>query len=180
MRTIRFAFALLMACAVTAPAFAGAERSAKDWDSYGALVSKGRFQRVAAVKAPTPDGKTMRLEATIAEVCQMKGCWMNVAGGEDTLRVEFKDYGFFVPSTAAGKPVQMEGVVIEREMSEAEREHLQAESQSGKPIPERMLVFVASGVRIQGGGPIPADQQKRIGGKKAEADTETVEPKQGE
>lgn len=176
MRTLRVSLAVLMICAMTAPVFAGAKKTSKGWDAYGAAVANGRFQRVSAVKAPTPEGKTVRLEGTIAEVCQMKGCWMNVAGGEDTLRVEFKDYGFFVPSTAAGKPVRMEGVVVEHEMGEAEREHLQAESQSGKPIPARMFVFVASGVRIQGGGPIPADQQKRIGGKSAGSEPEAGQP----
>jgi len=169
-RAWKTSFAVLITLALGAPAFAGAEKRTGAWDSYGAALSKGRFQRVSSVQAPTAEGGTLRLEATIAEVCQMKGCWMNVAGGADTLRVEFKDYGFFVPSTAAGKPVQLEGVVVERQMSEAEREHLRSESESGKAIPERMLVFVASGVRIQGGGPIPADQQRRIGGKKAEAE----------
>jgi len=166
MRSSIGSFALLLLLAAV-PALAGSD-TGRDWDAYGAAISKGRFQRLSSVTAPTREGKSLRVQGTIAEVCQMKGCWMNVADGEDTLRVEFKDYGFFVPSTAAGKPVQLEGAVVERTMSEAEREHLRAESESGKPVPERMLVFVASGVRIQGGGAIPEDQQRRIGGGKAE------------
>jgi hypothetical protein len=169
MRSLTTSLALLLICVAPVPALTGAEPSGKGWDLYGAALSRGRLQRLSSVTAPTREGKALRVQATIAEVCQMKGCWMNVADGDDTLRVEFKDYGFFVPSTAAGKPVQMEGIVIERTLSDGEREHLRAESESGKPIPERMHVFVASGVRIQGGGAIPEDQQRRIGGRKAVA-----------
>lgn len=166
MRSLMLPPALLLICCACAPAVAGPAPSGEDWDPYGAALSRGRLQRLSTVTAPTREGKILRVQGTIAEVCQMKGCWMNVQEGGDTLRVEFKGYGFFVPSTAAGKPVQMEGVVVERTLSEGEREHLRAESESGAPIPERMLVFVASGVRIQGGGAIPEDQQRRIGGKK--------------
>jgi hypothetical protein len=152
-------------------AHASTPSSSAVWSQYGDSLSRGRMQRVGSVTAPSREGKTLRVQGTIAEVCQAKGCWMTVGDGDAALRVEFKDYGFFVPSTSAGKPVQMEGVVIERTMSEAEREHLRAESESGAEIPERVLVFVASGVKVQGGGPIPEGQQRRIDGKKAAPDS---------
>jgi hypothetical protein len=152
-----------------APGLAG---DAKKWDTYGKDMTKGKMQPVSKVQTPTPEGKTVRAFGIVAEVCQAKGCWMNIEGGDVTMRVEFEDYGFFVPSNAAGKKVQLEGIVTERTLSEAEREHLQSESESGAPLPERMLVFVAKGVRIQDGGSIPADQQKRIGGKASDAEAE--------
>lgn len=155
---------VLAAFTFAAAAFAS---EARDWDAYGKAITKGKIQPVAKVQSATPEGKTVRAFGTVAEVCQAKGCWMNVRDGDTVMRVEFEDYGFFVPMTAAGKKVQMEGIVVDRTLSEAEREHYQAESESGAPIPERMLVFVAKGVRIQDGGPIPADQQTRIEGKKS-------------
>lgn len=163
---MRRSIALLAFAALTfgSAAFASEPR---DWDAYGKAITKGKIQPVAKVQTATPEGKTVRAFGTVAEVCQAKGCWMNVKDGETVMRVEFEDYGFFVPMTAAGKKVQMEGVVVDRTLSEAEREHYQAESESGAPIPERMLVFVAKGVRIQDGGAIPAEQKARIEGKKS-------------
>jgi hypothetical protein len=134
------------------------------WDSYGEPITKGRTRPLSKVDGPTAEGKTLRVHGVVAEVCQAKGCWMNVGDGRTTMRVEFKDYGFFVPSNAAGKKVQLEGVVVDRTLSDAEREHLQAESESGAPIPQRLHVFVASGVKILNGGTIPEDQRQRIGG----------------
>jgi hypothetical protein len=167
MLVMRLLLALCLTAFAAAPALAAGNKD-KGWTSYGATLSKGRFEKLSAVTAPTPEGKSLRLGATIVEVCQKKGCWMNVGEGDATLRVEFEDYGFFVPSTAGGRPVQMEGVVVERTLTEAEREHFQEESESGAPVPERLLVFVARGVRIQGGGAIPAAQRARIEGRTPE------------
>lgn len=47
----------------------------------------------------------------IKDVCSKKGCWMTIdlPNGE-TMRVTFKDYGFFVPKNSQGFPVIIEGV----------------------------------------------------------------------
>ena len=54
-------------------------------------------------------GKQVLIEGTIGDVCQAKGCWMTVRDQDQEVRVEFKDYGFFVPYSAGGKPVRLEG-----------------------------------------------------------------------
>ena len=39
-----------------------------------------------------------KFEATVVDVCQMKGCWMRLDLGDNKkVLVNFKDYGFFVP-----------------------------------------------------------------------------------
>ena len=57
------------------------------------------------------DSLEVKLTANIAEVCSKKGCWMklDMENGK-TMRVTFKDYGFFVPKDAAGKTAILQGV----------------------------------------------------------------------
>lgn len=52
-----------------------------------------------------------KIVGKIKEVCSKKGCWMTIdlPNGE-TMRVTFKDYGFFVPKNSQGFPVVIEGV----------------------------------------------------------------------
>jgi len=57
------------------------------------------------------DSLETKLAANISEVCAKKGCWMTLdLGDEKTMRVTFKDYGFFVPKDAAGKLATIQGV----------------------------------------------------------------------
>ncbi|MDD2986232.1 DUF4920 domain-containing protein [Flavobacterium sp.] len=45
----------------------------------------------------------VKFRSEIKDVCQKKGCWMNLALNEDkNTFVRFKDYGFFMPMNAAG------------------------------------------------------------------------------
>lgn len=70
------------------------------------------------------DSISVKLSGTIEEVCQKKGCWMNMAiGNGQNMRVRFKDYGFFVPKDAAGKTVILEGYAYNDTISVAELKH---------------------------------------------------------
>lgn len=51
------------------------------------------------------------VSADILEICQKKGCWMDVDLGEDrNMTVRFKDYGFFVPMNAQGRKATIRGI----------------------------------------------------------------------
>ncbi len=104
----------------------------------------------------TQDSVEVKIEGTIAEVCQKKGCWMNVdLGNGEEMLVRFKDYGFFVPMDADGKTAVMSGWAKVEEQSVEWLQH-QAED-AGKTEeeiaqitePEISLSFMASGVAIQ-------------------------------
>ena len=57
------------------------------------------------------DSVDVKLEANIVSVCQMKGCWMDVALNDSTeMLVRFKDYAFFVPMDCDGKKAIVQGV----------------------------------------------------------------------
>ena len=57
------------------------------------------------------DTINLKFNANIKEVCAKKGCWMTLpVGNEDeNVMVRFKDYGFFMPTDAAGKEVIVDG-----------------------------------------------------------------------
>jgi hypothetical protein len=100
--------------------------------------------------------KEAKLVATIEECCQKKGCWMKVdMGNGKTMRVTFKDYGFFVPMDAAGRQVVMDGVATMEETSvEALRHYAEDAGKSKEEIeaitePKRELVFEARGVILK-------------------------------
>ncbi|MFM9056533.1 MAG: DUF4920 domain-containing protein [Bacteroidota bacterium] len=52
----------------------------------------------------------LKVQGAISECCQKKGCWMSIRREDGkTMRVSFKDYGFFVPKNAGGYTAIMQG-----------------------------------------------------------------------
>jgi hypothetical protein len=52
----------------------------------------------------------LKVTGAISECCQKKGCWMSIRRPDgQTMRVSFKDYGFFVPKNAGGYKAIMQG-----------------------------------------------------------------------
>jgi hypothetical protein len=52
----------------------------------------------------------VKFRSEIKDVCQKKGCWMNMSLAEDkNTFVRFKDYGFFMPLNAAGSEAIVNG-----------------------------------------------------------------------
>jgi len=100
------------------------------------------------------DSLPAKVVATVSEVCQMKGCWMNIEadGKEEKMFVQFKDYGFFVPKDIAGRKVIMDGYAY-REVTPVEelRHFAEDEGKSEEEVaaitePKEELKFLASGV----------------------------------
>ena len=100
-------------------------------------------------------GKTIALEGKVADVCQMKGCWMVLTDGTRAVRTTFKDYGFFVPKDLAGRTVVAEGVLARETVDEETRRHYAEESgQSAGRIaairgPSDEYTFIASSVTVR-------------------------------
>ena len=105
------------------------------------------------VKDPSAwSGKTVKTEGVVSTVCQEKGCWMTLKSGDQSVRVTFKDYGFFVPKDSAGATAVMEGVFSVKTIPEAKAKHYAGETPGGKPDAikgdQKELSLVASGVEI--------------------------------
>jgi hypothetical protein len=98
-------------------------------------------------------GKTVRIEAQIEQVCVKKGCWMILEDGEESVRVTFKDYGFFVPTdTKPGSVARIDAVVSVETISEEAARHYAEETEGGEPEkiegPQEVVSVVAQGVEI--------------------------------
>lgn len=97
-----------------------------------------------------------KIVGEIKDVCAMKGCWMTIdlPNGE-TMRVTFKDYGFFVPKNAQGFPVIIEGVASKKIIDVATLKHYAEDAgKSQEEIdainsPKVEYAFEAKGVIIQ-------------------------------
>lgn len=103
------------------------------------------------------DSVSITLSGQIEKTCAVKGCWMQLnAGEQNTLRVTFKDYGFFVPKSGVeGKTSIVQGYCVRQETSVEELRHFaQDAGESAESIaliisPKMEYNFVASGVIIQ-------------------------------
>ena len=102
------------------------------------------------------DSLKVKLTGTITDVCQKKGCWMNLnIGNNQTMKVSFKDYAFFVPKDAAGKTTVIEGVAYTETTPVAELKHYAEDAGKSKEEiekitqPETNIGFEAHGVIIK-------------------------------
>lgn len=143
-------FSFLAACKTTTTA---------DSNSFGAGVSKQdnpvAFADVVA-QLDTQDSVNVVLKAKVAEVCQAKGCWMNLVDNQgktdQQLFVKFKDYAFFMPLDLVGKEVLIEGVAYTEETSVDELRHYAEDAKKSaeeiaaitEPVKEKK--FMATGV----------------------------------
>ena len=120
----------------------------------GAMTKEDLLAKYKAMK-PT-DTLPVKVTAKITEVCQKKGCWMNLDLGEGkSAFVKFKDYGFFVPKNAAESEAIVRGkAFIEVTSIEDLKEYAKDAGKSKAAIdgivaPETNYSFLADGVLIK-------------------------------
>jgi hypothetical protein len=97
---------------------------------------------------------------------------MVVGTEKENVRVEFKDYKFFVPYDSEGKKVKMQGTLKMKTVSAKAAEHMAGEMKS-PPVnkdsldkEQTIVYFEATGVSILTGSDISKEQQDIIDGKK--------------
>ena len=136
-----------------APEGAEAEEAAEPGDGqlFGAALEPERALTPLAAIVAEPSrfaGRVVRTEGQIARVCQRMGCWMELRDGEDgpAVRVPMAGHGFFLPRDSAGRRAVMQGRVALRELSAAERAHLESE---GARATASALSIEATGVVIE-------------------------------
>ncbi|MDQ3016502.1 MAG: DUF4920 domain-containing protein [Bacteroidota bacterium] len=143
-------FGLLIACKTATTA---------DSNSFGAGVTNQDNPIAFADmvnQLNTQDSVNVVVKAKVSEVCQAKGCWMNLVDNQgltnEELFVKFKDYAFFVPKDIAGQEVLIEGVAFKEETSVEELKHYAEDAGKSaeeiaaitEPITEKK--FMATGV----------------------------------
>ena len=123
----------------------------KKYDYYGVEInSKGAIRVENLINNVSEVGKSFKVKGRIEEVCQMKGCWITLENDQNvTIRVTFKDYGFFVPKNISGREVIVNGVALNEVIDEAVARHYAADG--GAAYDESMrntISFVAEGVIV--------------------------------
>ena len=126
--------------------------------SFGKPVSAGKILLAAQLPQVLAGQDSIQAKVTgvVQDVCQVKGCWMDVKLSNDTrMKVRFRDYGFFVPKDLNGKEVVFEGTAYQETISVADQQHyLKDAGKSAAEIqaivkPKKEITFVADGVQLR-------------------------------
>jgi len=130
--------------------------SVKEKSFYGQQISLKKSVELSTVISQSSKfkGKEILIKAKVEKVCEKKGCWMALSADGKTVRVTFKDYGFFVPSYLQGKTIMAQGKFKLKILSQREARHFAEDA--GKSKAEIQAIkgeqkeyrFVASGVQL--------------------------------
>ncbi len=123
--------------------------------SFGDGVKKGGEISTDKVDATLGKGSKadMKVVGEVVSVCKKKGCFMNLKmpNGE-TMRVEFKDYAFFMPKDIEGRKVVIDGFAERKTTSVEDLKHFaEDQKKSAEEIakitqPKKEIIFEAKGV----------------------------------
>ena len=125
---------------------------------YGSVIDTEDGMNGAGIRAALADSgrAQVKLEGTVTATCAKKGCWMDVASGEDTVFVRFLDYSFFVPTEGAeGKRTVVEGEAFYDTLTVPMLKHYAEDAGKSQEeidaitAPELRLAFTATGVMIE-------------------------------
>lgn len=126
--------------------------------NYGDLIEeKDVFSPAEMISKVEAEGNFEgKIQGEIKEVCTKKGCWfsMDLPDGS-SMRVTFKDYGFFLPTNSQGFPIVMQGVATVTETDvETLRHYAEDQGKSKEEVeaitePKREITFEATGVIIK-------------------------------
>lgn len=125
---------------------------------YGSVIDTDNGMSGMAIRAALADSgrAQVKLEGTVTATCAKKGCWMDVASGEDTVFVRFLDYGFFVPTEGAeGKRTVVQGEAFYDTLTVPMLKHYAEDAGKSQEeidaitAPELRLAFTATGVMIE-------------------------------
>lgn len=152
----------------TAPATAvaaAATGATVEGKSYGAGVKLAATTPIADIlKDPAAfQGKTVRVEGRIADVCPKRGCWMELAGENagEKMRFKVEDGDMVFPMEAKGQYAVAEGVVAVNVLSIEDSKKF-AEYQAkeyGKPYDPASITEPTRIVRLDGVGAVLRDQK---------------------
>jgi uncharacterized protein DUF4920 len=113
-----------------APAPAAAPPAAGGVQRFGGTISAGPEATLAQLLTAPEKFKSADVitAGTVRRACSRKGCWMELAQGDDPgCRVTFKDYGFFVPTDSAGARARVQGRLETQSVPASRVRHLEAE-----------------------------------------------------
>lgn len=131
--------------------------------SFGAAIKLAETTPIDTILADPKafDGKTVRVEGMITDVCPKRGCWMELAGNAPGQKLRFKvtDGEMVFPMDAKGQRVTAEGVVAVKEMSiEESKQYAEYQAKEyGKPYDPASITKPTVIARIDGTGAVIHD-----------------------
>jgi hypothetical protein len=124
---------------------------------YGDSILDNGIRDINTLEAMMQKNASMKIKVkgVVNDVCVNKGCWvtMKLSNGE-TMRITFKDYGFFVPKDIKGKEIVVDGDAKVEELSVEDQRHFAEDGGASKAeidkitAVKKVLAFEAKGVVI--------------------------------
>lgn len=133
--------------------------------TFGAGVTLTETVAIDAILAdPTSyQGKTVRVEGMITDVCPKRGCWFDMAGTEPGKKLKFKvtDGEMVFPVDAKGQWAVAQGVVSVRELSlEESKQYAEYQAKEyGIPYDPESITEPTKLVRLDGTGAVFRDKK---------------------
>jgi hypothetical protein len=131
------------------------EANPGEW--YGAKVDPDGMIDIAKIPDLLAKNASFdtKVKAKIIDVCPKKGCWLKLQVNDTTTAlVKMKDYGFFLPLSAKGKTVVLEGDVKIKNTTVEELRHYAEDAKKSKEEiaaitkPEKEIRFTAKGIMV--------------------------------
>lgn len=134
------------------------EAGAAKVEYFGEKITEDGAMPTDSLKTMMGDKTEMECKLTgkVDAVCQKKGCWMELKNTDgSTMRVTFKNYGFFMPKDCSGRTAIIDGIAKVDVTSVADlQEYAKDDGKSKEEIesikePLKELVFEAKGVILK-------------------------------
>ncbi|WP_412061699.1 DUF4920 domain-containing protein [Rubrivirga sp. IMCC45206] len=118
-----------------------------------------------AAEPDTYAGKSIVVEGTVREVCQMAGCWLTLAAADgQTIRVEVprdetESYVYTFPKDIDGQTVRLAGMLAVETESVADLQHYAQDAGASQAeidaitAPRQTMVLTATGAELATGTP---------------------------
>jgi hypothetical protein len=132
--------------------------------SFGAGVKLASSTPIDAILAEPKKfaGQTVRVEGTVTDVCEMRGCWMELAGDKPGAKLRFKvtDGEMVFPVDSKGRHAVAEGVVTVKDLSLEDTKAMAIEEakEHGEDCDADKITEAKSIVRLDGIGAVIAQK----------------------
>jgi hypothetical protein len=131
MKKILFSVTILLLIAIAI--------NAGDDKNYGKELTLEETTKVSQIleKPAEYEGKVVLIEGTVVNVCEKRGCWMEISGDKEfeTIKVKVNDGEIIFPMEAKGKTALVQGEVYsfvpEVESECSEEEHKDGDKKEG-------------------------------------------------
>ena len=133
--------------------------------TFGAGVKLAQATPIDTILANPKEwnGKTVRVEGMIVDVCPKRGCWMEIAGSQPGSKLKFKvtDGEMVFPMDAKGQRASAEGVIAVKELSiEESKQYAEYQAKEyGKPYDPASITAPTVVARLDGTGAVIHDSK---------------------